>query len=221
MDLVKDYWTTAFGADTPAGRCGRATARRSRPRTRSGATRCTTASSHGTLDRSAARARSAAAAGRRLRPRSGCRPRQTGTRDRLPSRSAHPRRPLRQQRLAAGVAEAALEGHVGQRRVHRARRRRAHGIPVFRRQRRPVIDVTLSGPARSTMPVWVHARARPTTSVVVHFGYGRRKRRPRRHRRRRRHVRAAHVAGAVVRRRRGDRADRRDATRSRPRRTTS
>ena len=41
-------------------------------------------------------------------------------RDRFPSRPDHSRRPLLEQRLAAGAAEAAVEGHLGQRRVHRA-----------------------------------------------------------------------------------------------------
>ena len=46
LDLVKGYWTRAFdGSRRRAGRCAIARGIRSRPSTRSGATRCTTASS--------------------------------------------------------------------------------------------------------------------------------------------------------------------------------
>ena len=142
--------------------------------------------------------------------------------DRLPSGSDDPRRPLRQQRLAAGAAEAALEGHVGQRRVHqpvdgRAARHSDRCVPATR--------TTTCSRSRyqgrtAQLPVWVL----PGTAddvVVVHFGYGRREGRPRRQRHRPRHVRAAHVERAVVRRRRAGHEDRRDATWSPRRRTTS
>ena len=82
-------------------------------------------------------------------------------RDRLPSRSERPRRPLRQQRLAAGTAEAAVEGHVGQRRVRRARRR-----PSDARRSSATADLIDD---RIRRPHGAHARsgscrARPTTS---------------------------------------------------------
>ena len=85
---------------------------------------------------------------------------------RLPARSAHPRRPQRQQRLAAGTAEAAVEGHLGQRRVHQ----RAHGRAAEHPDRRvratqdqPVIEIRLSGPHRAACPSGC-CPARPTMS---------------------------------------------------------
>ena len=55
----------------------------------------------------------------RLRPASGRR--RGRPRGRLPARSRHLRRPLREQRLAAGGSEAPHEAHVGQRRAHEPR----------------------------------------------------------------------------------------------------
>ena len=80
------------------------------------------------------------------------------------------------QRLAAGTAEAALEGHVGQRRVHQPEDADRLGIPVFRagngepaghRDRLPGQDrpACRSGCMPGTAD----------DTVVVHFGYGRKR----------------------------------------------
>ena len=158
MDLVKEYWTRAYGGQTtpawtlrqangpPYANLGRVLASRAarrvhrqhqhagdataaapaarRPRLRGdriaglpsasprqhGAAGCVTGA--------AAPAPAAVARAVRLLLRFRRRPPSGRHGDRLPARSAHSRRPLRQQRLAAGTAEAALESHLGQRRVH-------------------------------------------------------------------------------------------------------
>ena len=128
----------------------------------------------------------------------GAVPRHAASRhgDRLPAGSERSRRPLRQQRLAAGTAEAAVEGHVGQRRVHQpgdGREARHSGDPSPAIRQPAGARDRLSGPARLSMPVWVL----PGTADDV----GRRalrlrppQGRPRRQRHRRRRVPAAHVA---------------------------
>ena len=92
---------------------------RSRPSIASGGAGCTTASLPDTRLRAQAghapgRAAAAAAAAA-----------AAGPRGRVPARPQRLRRPLRQQRLAAGAAEVADEAHVGQRRADRARHGRA------------------------------------------------------------------------------------------------
>ena len=177
MDLVKDYWTRAFGGKTtpawtlrnadgrPFANVGRVLAARAARRVRAPARPA--APRAPAADRRAAAAGAAAAAA--ASPRADDR-----HRDRLPSRSERPRRPVRQQRLAAGAAEAAVEGHVGQRRVHQRRARPS--ASAFRCPAPATATRTSSRSpiraARRSMPVWVM----PGTAddvVVVHFGYGR------------------------------------------------
>ena len=98
-----------------------------------------------------------------------------GYRDRLPARPDGLRRPLRQQRLAAGAAEAAHAPHVGQRRarepghdgaarrhghsgLHGGERGQIHGSIVEMRYRRP-------HRARGDVPrCWPSGRRRDTAS---------------------------------------------------------
>ena len=117
----------------------------------SGAARCTTASIAGTAPpredasarRGAAPAAAAGDAGARLE-------------DRLPRRPDDLRRPLREQRLAAGAAEAAHEADVGQRRA-RSRRRRPRSSSVDNERRR---RARAAGAARSTRAGVGAARSR-------------------------------------------------------------
>ena len=178
IDLVKDYWTRAFAGKTKtrvdAARSGRQAVRERRRA--SGGTRCTTGSSRArrcsARRRPTARRAGAGGAAAALPP-----PRRPTSGIEIVFRpDPHDsRRPLREQRLAAGTAEAALEGHVGQRRVHqrddgRAARHSGRSRPGNQGQDRPRDHAIRA--ARSQLPVWVL----PGTAddvVVVHFGYGR------------------------------------------------
>ena len=71
-------------------------------------------------------------------------------RDRLPPRSRRLRRPLRQQRLAAGAAEAAHQAHLGQRGAASARRR-----PSGSGSRTRTSSSSRSAAARVAAPVWI------------------------------------------------------------------
>ena len=106
------------------------------------------------------------------------------------------RRPVRQQRLAAGVAQAGHQAHLGQRGPGRSghgrtarseERRRAEGHARRPLARRARLDRPGTRPRRAHDFGWL--RPRPC--------------RPRRHRRRREHLRAARQRRALVRRRRG------------------
>ena len=164
-----------------------------------GAAGCTTASCPARRSRRERVALQRPASRRRLR---AARPqaRRPGARDRVPPRSGDPRRPLREQRLAAGAAEADHQADLGQRR-HRqpgdgraaAGARRA-SVDAGRRarpdrQRRRRASATAAGPcAGRSSPSPGH----PDDCVTVHLGYGRRARRPRRHRRRLQRLRDPH-----------------------------
>ncbi len=216
MDLVKDYWTRAFGGQTTTTWTLRDTRRprRSRPSTRSGATRCTTASS---AARRCSRRRAAPAAAAAAAPAPAPRRRRPVRRASKSSSG-----PIRTSSTAATPTTAGCRNCRSRCRRSRGTTSRTSaprtaerlGIPVFR-VGQPATRTSSRSPiraARARMPVWVL----PGTAddvVVVHFGYGRRARRPRRHGRRPRRVRAAHVARAVVRRRRGDHEDRRVVSR--------
>ncbi len=90
-----------------------------------------------------------------------------GARNRLPSRPPHLRWPLRQQRLAAGIAQAAHQAHLGQRR---------HRQPAHRRAAR----FAERGPGRSPLPGLARSALRsgfspdiPTIPSPFTLGYGR------------------------------------------------
>ena len=116
--------------------------------------------------------------------------RRPGARSRVPSGSERPRRPLRQQRLAAGTAQVADEADVGQRGADRARRPPIASSLDQRRRRRveagrphaahPGVD--RAGPGAR------HAHA--ASRLRPHA------RRPRRQRHRLQRQRAAHARGA-------------------------
>ena len=92
-----------------------------------------------------------------------------------------PRRPVRQQRLAAGAAEADHQAHLGQRRAWSARRpprssghrdravdRRRRARPDRQRRRRAAVPAA----ARFAAPLFPVA-GHPDDCVTVHLGYGR------------------------------------------------
>ena len=81
------------------------------------------------------------------------------------------RRPLRQQRLAAGAAQADHQADLGQRRA-RQPARTALGLTD---DEQAADDGDRSPATASTLeaPVWMHAGASPTTSSTLHLGYGR------------------------------------------------
>ena len=153
--------------------------------------------------------------GRRARRRP---PPRAASSSRFRARSHRLRRPLRQQRLAAGAAEAAHQADLGQRAscVAPAHRRDSSAST----QPSDVVELTLGGPHASTAPVWIlpgqaDGRRHGPPRLRPHA------RRPRRRRRRLRRLRAAHE-----RRRRGRppalevAQDRRDARARLARRTT-
>ena len=113
LRLVREYWQ---GAGRTAASRDRGCATLSRS---SGASGCTTASSSARVTAASRAAHAALATLRRcgVAPRAGAGAVRRH-RGQLPARPDHLRRPLRQQRLAAGTAEADVEAHVGQRRAH-------------------------------------------------------------------------------------------------------
>ncbi len=107
--------------------------------------------------------------------REGCRlpaasaRRRQGHRNQFPPRSFHLRRPLLQQRLAAGTAQADEQAHLGQSGAHRSQDGRAHG------DLKPKTWSSSNSTAkRLTAPVWIQA-GHPDNSVTVFLGYGRRR----------------------------------------------
>ena len=112
----------------PAGaarrrRLPRHRSRRCRRSIANGASGCTTAS----IPNTAFAPRTVAVQAQRRRAAPAGAAAGAGSRSRLPARSERLRRPLREQRLAAGAAEAADEADLGQRRAHLAGHRRAPG----------------------------------------------------------------------------------------------
>ena len=127
---------------------------------------------------------------------------------RLPPRSHHPRREVREQRLAAGIAEAHQQGDLGQRRVRERADGGAARHPVERRGRPEQRGKHGQGGRRDQDP-----ESRDPHAGLDPAGDGGRRdrrafrlwaaeRRPGRHEGRARRVRAPDVAGALVRRRR-------------------
>ena len=131
----------------------------------------------------------------------------------LPQRSVDPRRPVRQQRLAAGAAEADHQADVGQRRVRepgdrRTAQGRQHAVVAGRRARTDRRDGgrdPLRRPRRARRGVSMPGH--PDDCVTVHLGYGRTRAGQVGTRRRLQRERDSHLDGALVRRRRRDRAD--------------
>ena len=121
--------------------------------------------------------------------------RATQSRSQLPPRSLHLRRPIRQQRLAAGIAEADVEADLGQRRPGRPEDGEREGLKAM-----DVVTLELGG-RKITAPVWMQA-GHPDHSVTVHLGYGRTQSGPRRHGRGIRCLPAAYNDCALVRDRR-------------------
>ena len=138
-------------------------------------------------------------------------------RDHLPARPDDLGRPLREQRLAPGTAEAADEGHVGHRRRGSARSSRRSAacsdgdiielkLPRQHRAAAGLPRPRASGSSRSrcssaTAARWPDASAPPTKEAEAFNALS-----------------AAHLGRAVVRQRPRDREDRRPLSRWRPRR---
>ena len=122
-DLVKDYWTRAHGGKIAGWTIADSNGQPFRPSTLSGSTRCMTGLSRyrfGIRDAEADPLVGVAAAqAPPNQPRPGSQPRwhRAAAWNHLPARSDYLGRPLREQRLAAGTAEAADEDHVGPRGV--------------------------------------------------------------------------------------------------------
>ena len=107
-------------------------------------------------------------AGRRLERRPGGGGSRRRGRGQLPARPDDLRRPLRQQRLAAGAAEAGHQAHVGQRRADGAGARPSGSASTKRRHRR--------GAARGPqlrVPALDQSRATPPDAITIPLGYGR------------------------------------------------
>ena len=142
------------------------------------------------------------------------RPRSAATR-RLeivfPQRPVGPRRPLRQQRLAAGAAEADHQADVGQRRAREPGDRRAAQARRTRRRpgRRARADRQRRRRAALSRPHGPRRRCSRSSAIRTTASRAPRlrphARRPRRHRRRLQRQRDPDVRRAVVRRRRRDR----------------
>ena len=115
---------------------------------------------------------------------------------RLPPRPDDPRRPLRQQRLAPGAAQAAHQAHLGQRRAGQPRTPRAEARALTERRARSSCDRHRHGRSELAGARLVHARATPTTSVTRSPRLRPHRGRPRRQRRRLRRLRAAHLGAA-------------------------
>ena len=131
-----------------------------RLRARLARARCTTAWCAGWRASPAAAAlgRAGARAGRSAPPAPR---RAAGPRDRLPSRSHRRRRPLREQRLAAGAAEAAHQADLGQRGPHEPGHRAAprHLHRAHRAgHARPTSSSCATAAARVQAPALDHAR---------------------------------------------------------------
>ena len=146
--------------------------------------------------------------------------RSGGSGDHLPARPHDLGRPLRQQRLAAGAAEAADQDHVGPDRVGQ---REARGASRSSRDG-DVIELQYRGNT-AKLPVTI-VPGHPDGAVTAFFGYGRQHDRTRRHVGRRdgegvQRLPAAHLRRAVVRQRPRDREDRRALRASRARRNTT
>ena len=119
----------------------------------------------------------------------------------VPPRPVDLRRPLRQQRLAAGTAEAGHQADLGQRRPDRPGHRREAARRGRRLRHRPA---RRPQPARAGVD---HARPR-RRHADSHRRLRPHARGPRRQRHRLRHVRAARLGRAVVRRCRGQQGQR-------------
>ena len=129
------------------------------------------------------------------RPRSARRPRRrrlAAAEGRLEvvfdARLPHLRRPLRQQRLAAGAARSDDQAHLGQRRAASRRRRRRSSA-----SRTATSSRSAATAASVTLPALV-APGQADDSITLTVGQGRTRGRSRRQGRRRRHRRAAHRA---------------------------
>ena len=128
-------------------------------------------------------------------------------RDHLPARSDDLGRPLRQQRLAAGAAQAADEDHVGHVGVDQPAARQGTR-PERRRRDRAALSRQHRAHARSSA-----SPAIPRSPSRCFFGYGRRMAGQRRHRHERgrgvQRLPPSHLRRAVVRQRPRDFEDRR------------
>ena len=101
-------------------------------------------------------------------------------RDLFPTRSLRPRRPVRQQRLAAGAAEADHQAHLGQRGASSARRPRERlksvESPSFQggEHGQIISDVVeLKYQGRTVRGAVFAVVGHPDDCVTVHLGYGR------------------------------------------------
>ena len=150
-------------ARLPRADRGRAPSLRARRSIATGAAGCTTAS----MPNTAFAPKTVTRPGRR-RGSGAAAAAAAGTRGRLPARPERLRRPLRQQRLAAGAAEVADEADVGQR---GADRRRAPPTRLDARQRR-----RRRADARAAARCASRSGSRPATApdtLTLHLGYGR------------------------------------------------
>ena len=136
----------------------------------------------------------------------------TGSRSRFRTRSVRPRRPLRQQRLAAGAAEADHQADLGQRGPRQPGDRRAAAAPTARRRCRAASTARSSATSSSCAIAAARFAARcsrspaiPTTASPCISATAARAAASVAHRRRLQRLRDPHRRRAVVRRRRRDR----------------
>ena len=102
-----------------------------------------------------------------------------GVRTRVSHRPDNLRRPLCKQRLVAGIAEAAFESHLGQRRADQSK----HGEATRSRQKRSAERAATFTSTRSkithqgrtisdAVPTWIMP-GQPDGVITIHLGYGR------------------------------------------------